>query len=394
MTELASLTTADAVDSVFSDVLSGALRGLQRAWPASAGEDDIARFLAMTLRHGVQPLLHHALQESGSLVSWPDAVRAALTTESRRQTVTAAMAQLELRRVLDVLADRGIFPLLMKGAPLSYTHYPRPGLRPCSDTDVLVRASDVDATGRMLVGLGYRRLNTIGGDLVSAQTVYRARDRHGVEHDLDVHWKISNPRLFSDNLSYDELAEGARGVAALGEHARGLGDVHALLLACIHRVAHHHTERLIWLCDIHRLASGMDRRALEEFADLAADKQMTAVCLDGLVRANDWFATPLPEGWPRTRSAMDGRREPAERFLAPGLRRIDILLSDLGTLSARGRLSLLRQHVFPPSDYILRRYGVSNRWWLPALYLHRGVSGVWRWFARLNPPAPFPRGRS
>ena len=65
--------------------------------------------------------------------------------------------------------------------------------------------------------------------------------------------------------------------------ARALGPVDALLLACIHRVAHHDDcEKLLWIYDIHLLAHGMDRRRLKQFATRAAEKRIRAVCLRGL----------------------------------------------------------------------------------------------------------------
>ena len=57
----------------------------------------------------------------------------------------------------------------------------------------------------------------------------------------------------------DSVPEGVRLRQVLKE--RGLSPVHALLVACIHRVAHHRgTERLIWLLDIHLLASRLEER--------------------------------------------------------------------------------------------------------------------------------------
>ena len=34
--------------------------------------------------------------------------------------------------------------------------------------------------------------------------------------------------------------------------------------------------------------------------------------------------------------------------------------------------------LIPPGEYMLRKYAVSRRIWLPALYVHRNATGFWR----------------
>ena len=55
------------------------------------------------------------------------------------------------------------------------------------------------------------------------------------------------------------------------------------------------------------------------------------------------------------------------------------MVSDIRSLpSWRDRLRLAREHLLPPGDYVLKKYGRSGRVWLPALYLHRAIAGAWR----------------
>jgi hypothetical protein len=44
----------------------------------------------------------------------------------------------------------------------------------------------------------------------------------------------------------------------------------------------------------------------------------------------------------------------------------------------RDRITLLGEHLFPPSDYMLEKYAVTCRAWLPWLYLQRGIHGAWK----------------
>ncbi len=72
-----------------------------------------------------------------------------------------------------------------------------------------------------------------------------------------------------------------------------------------------------------------------------------------------------------------GAPEPSARYLDRG--RLHHLVTDIRSLSNwPDRLRLAREHLFPPAEYILKKYAVSQRVWLPALYLRRGMQGIWR----------------
>jgi len=59
-------------------------------------------------------------------------------------------------------------------------------------------------------------------------------------------------------LSHDEIAERATPLPALGPDARAACGTDALVLACLHRAAHHRdSEELLWLYDIHLIACSL-----------------------------------------------------------------------------------------------------------------------------------------
>lgn len=361
------------------------LRGEAARWRSGAGEQDVTAFLESATRHGVQALLAREMRKAGGS-GWPEAIQRELADAARRAAVTEQVLQLELRRVLSVLAGEGVRAVVMKGAELAYTHYPHPCLRPRFDTDLLVRRVDLAAVERVMAGLGYTAAVDVRGELLTHQVHYGKQGPHGVWHTYDVHWKPSNPHVFADLLSFEELAEQAVAVPPLGERARGLGPVHALLLACIHRVAHHNDAgRLIWLYDIHLLTNSMDAAGFQAFTRLAADKRIGALSARGLTLARQSFGSRVP---PDVVPALStrlraGRREPSAVFLGGNLRQIDILIADLKALPGwRRRLQLLQEHAFPRPAYMLATYRVLSRALLPALYAHRLVGGAWRWFRR------------
>ena len=364
-------------------LVAAILRGDPVGWPPDDGGADSERFLEAAAYHGVAPLLVHELYRAKTLHHWPANIREPLMQIARRQVWVETWDRGELQQVLTALAARGVPALLMKGAALAHLYYPDPCLRPRYDTDLLVRRADLPAVRRVMRALCYCRSNLTSGDLVMPQEQFVKAGRHGSVHVYDVHWKMAIPVLFADLLSFDEVMAHALEVPALGVHARALGRVDALLLACVHRVAHHHgDERLLWLYDIHLLANVMDRELFERFSDLAAKKQIRAVCAEGLRLAHRWLHTRLPAEVLHSLAAQHAV-EPTAVYVGPPLRQVDVLVSDLRALGAwSARWRLLREHLFPPAAYMLQRSGVSSRRLLPALYASRIVRGAWRWFRR------------
>jgi hypothetical protein len=112
--------------------------------------------------------------------------------------------------VLRALAARGNHPIVFKGAALSHLVYDSASLRPDVDTDFFVRRSDVESVRRALVEHGYTEPSMSGGELVFCQFQMVKTDRFGIQHVLDVHWKISTQSLFADLLTYDDWASHSR----------------------------------------------------------------------------------------------------------------------------------------------------------------------------------------
>jgi hypothetical protein len=233
---------------------------------------------------------------------------------------------------------------------------------------------------RVMTGLGYVEPPFGDGELLFCQFQMAKEDHLGVGHVFDVHWKISTQSVFADVLTYEELAAWAEPVPTLGPHARAAGGVEALLLACIHPVMHHrNADRLIWLYDIHLLASRLSDAELERFASLAIQKQVAAICLHQLLLTRARFQTRLSRDLLAALSS--GAAEPSETYLQAGRRWHDELLSNVRGLPGwRDRLRLVREVTLPSPDYMMEAYGVARhgRVLLPMLYVHRCVRGAWK----------------
>jgi hypothetical protein len=356
-----------------------ALQGEHVSWSSTSSFPDFD-FLEFTLQNGIQPLLYHCLRQSGSLEYWPENIRVALESEAKRQIAIDIFRQHNLQEVWQRFAEQNIYPLLLKGTPLSYLCYPDSSLRPRCDTDLLIQKEDLNNVEKILAECGYSRNNTVSGDFIRHQFLYSKSRPDVVGCDLDVHWKLSNPLLFADIFSFGELQTDAIEIPDLGPHARTLSRINSLLIACLHRVAHHNnSERLIWLYDIHLLAKDLTENEFQEFCERANQKKVMTICWNGLLAARSWFNTKLPQY-----QFSDDSVEPSAQYLHPNLRNIDLLSLNLKQLSAWHKLQLLKENLFPPASYMLQRYNVSKRLLLPALYLHRSVFGAWKWFQKPN----------
>ena len=360
------------------DLIVPALRRMPAPWPTHPPEGLDVAVLAAAADHGVAALL----ATMPATERWPDAIRATLGRTRRAEAAAEVIRRQDLVSLLSHLHDAGIPALLMKGASIAYTHYPSPWLRPRFDTDLLVAPADRARADEVLRGLGYQPATHFDGDFVTHQFRYDRPSKFEFNDVVDLHWKIANPHVFADAFSFDELAADAVAVPALGPETRTLSTAHAFLIACVHRVAHHgNSERLIWLYDIHLLAAAMDAAFGDRVVDLAHAKQLRAVCARGIAQAQSRFAIEPPAGWiARLQSGVEGS-EPTAAFLRADRKKIDVLLSDLRTLGGwRQRLTLLREHLFPPAAYMRNAYGVTNPLLLPFSYVIRALTGFRKWF--------------
>jgi putative nucleotidyltransferase-like protein len=302
--------------------------------------------------------------------------------ESSHSSVAAELVRAhEIALVLDSLAARQVFPILVKGAALAYTVYPSASMRPRVDTDLLIARDQIVATRDVLAHRGYVEAMMTGGEFVFGQFHMVRVDGWGVEHVFDIHWRISSQSLFASVLTYEELDAHAVNVPALGAHARAAAPVHALLLACVHPVMHHrNTERLIWFRDIDLLVRYLSDDELHHFARLALDKRMGRICAHQLATAVERFQSPVPRAV-MTELTSARSTEPAAVYLRPRRRWHHELFWNVRNLQTWGnRLRLLREVLFPSADYMLNAYrlGSGGLVLLPALYAHRCAYGAFK----------------
>lgn len=365
--------------STIDDLLTSILRG-ERVDLDVLNVCDPETLCARAEQHGVMPLL----AEHAAGLALAPALRARIQERSTRAVAADLVREAALREALAAMRAAGIEFLVLKGAHLAYSWYQRPDHRPRLDTDILIAPGAREATHVVLHALGYRIPGHVGGDLLLSQTAY-VKGHHGeTVHTIDVHWRLANPQVFAALPTLDELARDAIDVPGLGPSVRGLAPPAALLFACVHRVAHHYdTPRLIWLYDIHLLASSLQPAEWQRFVTLAAASGVTAICLQSLRTAQHRFRTNIPsEVLADPRLHAPHRTEVTAGYLVPR-RRVQQVLGDLRALPRwRDRMQLVRQHLFPSPAYMRETYAESSRTPLPLLYATRVVRGARRWFER------------
>lgn len=364
-----------------------ASRNLAVAFLSSAGPPtvppaiDVSSFLASAQADGILGLLHAKVSATGAADRLPPALVEGLRAGAHRQVALELAHRVELRRVVEAIRSRGLEVLLMKGASLAYDVYPDPAWRVRSDVDMFVRAADRDAVRACLDDLGYVSEPEVSGRLVAYQFHSQRIDEHGVRHLCDVHWKVANPQRFADAVRFDELADAAVPLPLLGPDARGLGRMHALWLASVHRAAHHYDQdTLVWLYDVHLLMGVLDAAGVARFVALAERTGVRRICLRALLLARTKFGTPIP---PAVIAALEAapEDEASTVFLGPGVRKVDLLLDDVRVLPGWGaRLTLVKEHLFPDAAYMRRTYARGSSAPILWLYVRRIVTGASKWF--------------
>jgi hypothetical protein len=330
---------------------------------------------------GVLALCYDRLRRSPAWEHTPETLRAALTRHAYQEVAVEMLRAAELRAVLEALARQDLPVLLLKGAALAYTLYPEPHLRSRCDADLLLPSRDeAERAWRVLQTLGYQRPNAVSGDLISHELGCYKTGPGGLTFALDVHWRLSNNTLFAERFTFAELAAAAVSIPALGPDARGLGWVHALLLACTHRIGHlpeGSADRLIWLYDIDQLARCFTEEHWRPFTALAEERGVCGPALDGLSAAQAWLATMAPEAVLRRLRAGAARERFDPRQARSRWRFAWWIFRSLPSTAAR--LRWLGQHLFPEVDYMRRKYDFQHPGWLPWFYSVRFARGIGKW---------------
>lgn len=167
--------------------------------------------------------------------------------DAEREEVQALVQFAFLRRplteLLQAAAREGLDLIVLKGAALAETVYPRPSLRRFGDIDLLVRTGDAARANTLLLGLSYAVDKAAWADLAQGReceaNFFRETDRGPVV--LELHTNLLNNVLLRSQVSVDQdgLWRRSRPACLAGQDARVLGPEDQLLHLCLHLAGHY-----------------------------------------------------------------------------------------------------------------------------------------------------------
>lgn len=207
---------------------------------AGLSADHALALAGQAICHGVGPWWRERLIAQGLFKALSAAAREALEAQAFERGARALLRDRELVTLLECLAERGIPVIALKGTYLARAVYPRPGLRPMGDMDLLFRTADLAATQAVLRRLGYMQ----GEHLVRAFAANRSGAHHLVPFvrpgatTIEVHFRLELPSAPFD-IDLDGLWARARPWPLAGRPLLALAAEDLLLHLCLHTAYHH-----------------------------------------------------------------------------------------------------------------------------------------------------------
>jgi hypothetical protein len=264
------------------------------AYPRFSTPIDWASVIKCATDHRVAPLVWQALAgiPAGMV---PAPVLASFEAAMWRSSAGRMICEHTLRALLDLLDTYAIEVLVLKGASLAHTVYPRPELRPYHDLDILCRPADYSRLATALCSAGYQQAEH--GGTTRGRRGYQGSRRHAFfapsgHVEIEIHLDVLG-------LGLAERSQGAFWRAAQVVEA---GDLRMHMLAPMHQLVHlavhvhaHCYSRLLWLVDldllIRRHWHSLD---WEHVLRIARAEGVGTVLRHALATAHAVLGTPLP----------------------------------------------------------------------------------------------------
>ncbi len=277
-----------------------------------------------------------------------------------------------LKRVDACFSLNHIFGLVVKGEALAQTLYP-PATRARTDIDLWVAPKQFDLTRQLLISLGLIAENNAFGALILPEQ--RMIDPGG-QVVIDLHLALFSRPALARSIQFEEIFRSGQSLPGL-QTIRAPNKADAIVIAALHRVAHHAFERnrTIWLLDFVLLAT--DRANILGAIQSARKIGAIALLRDAILSTQIRFNIQLVE--PITLLDSDPLRyEPLAALLEPR-GQIATWWLDLKLIPEwRLRLQYLGELFFPPENYLAQRNQNQSKLNQIAAYWKRIWRGAWR----------------
>ena len=352
--------------------------GQQTSWPFGSLMPS-AELVAAAQHEGIVALVGWQLKQAASestnaqtkdAVAIPTYIIKAFTTAAREEALISLVIEAESRRVLDLMAKAGIPGILLKGSALAYWAYAQPHLRACSDVDLLLPSREVaEQLSAQLTASGFERAET-SGELVAYELLCRRLVPGDWHVDIDIHWRLANSPLFADVFTFDELMADSVALPNLAPNARGLGPVHALMHACVHRALNLSIgvgDKLKWQYDLELVRAKFTPSDWRRLVDISIRKGLAGVVLDAIENAAQTFKSQLPCEWIAALASAAKTELLDVRHLSDWRYMQRMTFKSLPT--AFLKLRWLWQRLFPSLDYLRYLYGTQHRSYCYLIFL-------------------------
>jgi len=270
-----------------------------------------------------------------------------------------------LAELLQACADAGLEIIVLKGAALAETVYPRPSLRWFGDLDVLVRPEDAERARTLLMGLGYVCDDAAWDDLAARHSCqvnfFKHTDKGPVV--VELHTDLLNNLLFRDQVQVDHagLWTRARPATLAGVATRVLGPEDQILHLCLH-LASHYFAAPNSLRDIAQVCAASDVD-WPLFTSLCRRSGLATAGFCGLFAASSLLDASVPQSVLEDLAPRRFRAQ-AERLVtaqasdpeAAGTEPLRVLLLWLLLDSPHARLRAVRRILFPERAWLVSHY--------------------------------------
>lgn len=322
-------------------------------------------------QHSLAPLLYTHFQQCQ--ITLPSAVKLALQGLTLRHQQANELRTAVLAHILQICQAADIQALVLKGAALAALVYPRLGLRPMSDLDILVQPQQAAAAQQLLLQQGYQ----LNPHAEPAPADHRHLpvlmvQREGLTVSIEIHRSLASGLLMAEGKPFAQLWATAVPFSIQGQTAYSLGPADMLWHLYHHASAEH--TRLIRLLDLTAVA--------EQYAndiDWTEIRQTQPEIIAAL--SNLHYVAPLSDNL-RQKAGIQLKQKPAGAALAlhdwPPLPRVQ--------WSGKSRRHIW-QHTFMPSEFSLRfYYGIPNHQscWRQRWLTHPLQVGRWWWQRRVG----------
>ena len=352
------------------------------------GETSWEAWLEIALRGGVGPLLAVVLRDQQVA---PGAVLSQLQDAYYRNLHRNLRAMRELARVLRALQEQGLQTLLLKGGALAIAIYHNVGLRPMSDSDLLVRREDAARAMEVLQALGYGSVSVEPhpGTALAYENEIALRHPDHQHFLLELHWGLVDSPYYQRALDMRWFWETAQAVEFEGVSTLSLGPEAQILHLCAHLMLHHAGGggRLLWYHDIAEVLLAY-RHTLDWDSLLARAAAFDLILPLQQVLPQVWEHWNLapPAGIRERLAALQpsaGEVRIFRRLTAPQRPVAQRFFTDLASLPGWWqRWDYAWKNLFPAPAYIRERYHVSKACWLPWYYFWRWIKGLWSLLGR------------